>query len=251
MALCGGGRRRGRCGRCVRGALFRAEDGDERLLLAGGDVAGAERRLLPQTAVRRRRERREARRARSGGCGAASARPATRLGSPAIGATRPTSAPLRLNTGPPPALLSTAAVTTGARLAAGERGRACGKARSGEPEDDEILRRRAEAGRSAVRGEISGEHGQACCGVGALDPHRLAGDGRIRAVVGFKRGQRLAGRDDKRSRGGLGSGRRGGSRRGRRGGDSLAGAAADSGNGSNELAMAIAIRSRVAVWDAG
>ena len=89
------------------------------------------------------------------------------------------------------------------RLAAGERGRACGKARSGEPEDDEILPRRSKPGRSAVRGEISGENGQACCGVGALDPHRLAGDSRMRAVVGFKRGQRPAGRDDKRSRGGL------------------------------------------------
>ena len=63
--------------------------------------------------VRRRRERREARLARSTRCGAASATPATRLGSPAIGATRPTSAPRRSNTGPPLAPLSTAAVTTG------------------------------------------------------------------------------------------------------------------------------------------
>ena len=43
------------------------------------------------------------------GCGEASATPPTRLGSPAIGATRPTSAPLRSNTGPPLAPLSTPA----------------------------------------------------------------------------------------------------------------------------------------------
>ena len=87
------------------------------------------------------------------------------------------------------------------RVAAGKRGRACRNARPGKSKNDEILRWRAELGRSAVRGEISGEHHQARCGVGALDPHRLAGDGRMRAVVCFERGQRLTGRHDKRGRG--------------------------------------------------
>ena len=102
-------------------------------------------------------------------CGAARARPATRLGSSAIGAKRPTRAPLRSNTGPPLALLSTAAVTTGVRLASGKRGRACRKALSGEPKDEQILRRRSKPGRFAVRGEISGEHRETRRRVGALD----------------------------------------------------------------------------------
>ncbi len=46
-------------------------------------------------------------------CGAASATPATRLGAPSIGATSPTSAPRRSNTGPPPPLASTAATMAG------------------------------------------------------------------------------------------------------------------------------------------
>ena len=133
------------------------------------------------------------------------------------------------------------------RVAAGKRGRACRNARPGKSKNDEILRWRAEPGRSAVRGEISGEHRQARCGVGALDPHRLAGDSRMRAVVCFERGQRLTGRHDKRGRGRLRNSRRGG-----RAGSApralrrlLPAPRRTPGNGSNELAMAIAMRSRV------
>ena len=134
----------------------------------------------------------------------------------------------------------------GPRLAARKRGRACRETLAGETEDDKVLRRLAEARRFALRGEISGDQRKPRRGVGALDPYGLAGHGRVRAVVRLERGQRFAGRDDERGRGRLGNGR--GLTCARRGGscgatDSLAaGAAAASGNGSNELATAIAIR---------
>ena len=140
-------------------------------------------------------------------CGAASATPAMRLGAASIGAMRPTSAPRRSNTGPPPALVSTRSDNDRPRRVARERSGACRHPRSGETEDDQIRRQRAEAGSFALRIEISGDHRQARRGVRALEPDGLAADGRVRAVVRLERRQRLAGRDDERGRGRLGVGR--------------------------------------------
>ena len=131
-----------------------------------------------------------------------------------------------------------------------ERGRACRKSRPIEPKDDEVLRRRAEPRRSVPRGEISGQHRQARRGVRALDLDGLSSDSRMRAIVGFECGQRLARRHDKRGRGRLRNGGGGGADAGGAAAF-VAGAPADSGNGSKELATAITTGSRAAVCEAG
>ena len=129
-------------------------------------------------------------------CGAVRARPATRFGSSADRRHEPDQRPAPIEHRAAAGALVHGGGHDGPRFAARERGRACRNARPGKRQDDEILPRRAKARRFAVRGEVSCKNRQTCCRVGALDPHRLPGNGRIWAVARLERGQRLAWRDD-------------------------------------------------------
>ena len=180
-------------------------------------------------------------------CGAASATPATRFGHALDRRHEPDQRAAPIEHRSAAAARLHCGDDGGPRLAAGERSRARGEARSGETEHDDIRPRRAEARRFALGAEIAGDHRQICRRVGPLDPYRLAVDRRVRAVVRLERRQRPAGRDDerRRRRRGIGRGRsRAGS--GRDGGAVAAlsaGVVASCGNGSKELATAIATRS--------
>ena len=93
-----------------------------------------------------------------------------------------------------------------ARLVAGERSRGHGEALTGETEHDIIRRRRAEARRFAPGGEISCDDRQVRRRLRPLEPDRFAVDRGVRAVVRPERGQRLAGRENKRGCGRRGTG---------------------------------------------
>ena len=134
------------------------------------------------------------------------------------------------------------------RRVARERSGAHSHAGSGETEDDQIRRHEAEARSFALEIEFAGDHREACRGVRALEPDGLAADGRVRAVGGVQRRQRLARRDDKRGCGRLGLAAGGIELDPGASGAAAAlapGALTDppgAGNASNELAIAIAMR---------
>src|SRR5580700_5252151 len=185
------------------------------------------------------------------GWGEASATLPTRLGSPAIGAIRPTSAPLRSKTGPPLAPLSTAAVTTGAA--------------SPPVNEAELAATRGPENPRMTR-SCTGEPSRGAPPFGAKSPASItrpvAASARsiltgLPATVGFRQSfvlsavNALPGATTSAVAAGCATA---GADAGLDVEDAAAfatGAAAASGNGSNELAMAIAMRSRVAVCDGG
>src|SRR6202522_1032254 len=175
------------------------------------------------------------------GCGDASATLPTRLGSPAIGATRPTSAPLRSKTGPPLAPLSTAAVTTGA---------------ASPPVNEAELAARRDPSNPRTTRSCAGEPNRGAPPFEAKSPTSItrpvAASARsirtgLPATVGCGQSSALSAVNAlpgaTTSAVAAGCGTRGTGAGLDQGGAAAvaAGATADSGNGSNELAMAIAI----------
>src|ERR1700677_98737 len=187
--------------------------------------------------------------------GEASATLPTRLGSPAIGATRPTNAPRGSKPGPPLAPLSTAAVTNG---------------RASPPVNEAELAARRDPSNPRTTRSSAGEPSRGAPPFDAKSPASITRPVAVSArsirtglpaTVGCGQSSALSAvkafPGATTSAVAAGCGTAGGGAALDAGGVAgvvaalTPGAAADSGNGSNELATAIATWSRMAVCDAG